>query len=193
MAGEVLVLNPRRRRRRARGTAKKRTIRRRPRRVMRHNPVRHHRRRRVGARRRRRSYRRRNPALFGGSLRGQLMQGASFAGGIIATEFIADKLAGALPEAWKANADIFRIGTKAAVGIGVPMLLGRMLPRNVRNAIAIGGAAAVVLDVFKTYVAPKIGLTMSGYEYGTLTDYEQGAISGFGMSDEGSAYGGGAY
>lgn len=191
MAGEVLVLNPRRRRRR-KGVAKKRTTRRRRRRVMRHNPVRRRRRSHVG-RRRRRSYRRRNPALLGGGIRSQLMQGASFAGGIIATEFIADKLAGALPEAWKANADLFRIGTKAAVGIGVPMLLGRMLPRNIRHAIAIGGAAAVVLDVFKTYVAPKIGLTMSGYEYGTLTDYEQGQISGFGMSDEGSAYGGGAY
>jgi len=192
MAGEVLVLNPRRRRRRTRSSAKKRPVRRRRRRVMRHNPVRHVRRRRSSPRRRRRSYRR-NPGIGGGSLKSQLMQGASFAGGIIATEFIADKIAGALPEAWKTNADLVRIGTKAAVGIGVPMLLGKMLPRNIRNAIAIGGAAAVVLDVFKTYVAPKIGLTMAGYEYGTLTDYEQGQLTGFGMSDEGSAYGGGAY
>lgn len=192
MAGEVLVLNPRRRRRRTRSSAKKRPVRRRRRRVMRHNPARFTRRRRSAPRRRRRSVRR-NPRILGGNLQGQLMQGVSFAGGIIATEFIANKIAGALPEAWKTNADLVRIGTKAAVGIAVPMLFGKMLPRNIRNAIAIGGAAAVVLDVFKTYVAPKIGLSMSGYEYGSLTDYEQGELTGFGMSDEGAAYGGGAY
>ncbi len=190
MAGEVLVLNPRRKRRRTRRTRAAQPRRRRRRRVMRHNPTHRRRRRSVVGRRRRRSVRR-NPRILGGNIQSQLMQGAGFAGGIIATEFIADKLAGALPEAWKTNADLVRIGTKAAVGIGVPMLLGRMLPRNVRNAIAIGGAAAVVLDLFKTYVGPKLGL--SGYEYGALSEYEPGQLTGFGMSDEGSAYGGGAY
>jgi len=174
MAGsELLVLNPRRRRRRkAKATTHRRRRRRRVRRhaVARHNPrrmVHRRRRRRGGFRRRRRSAARHNPRVLGVNV-GQV---AMIAAGGIVTEVLADKLAGFLPASWKADANIVRIGTKAAVGIGLPLVARRFLPRGWGNAIAIGGGVVTLLDIIKTYVAPMIpGLTLSGYEIGPTSD-----------------------
>jgi hypothetical protein len=193
MAGQLLVLNPRRKRRKkARATTKRRRVRRARARV--HNPHRRTRRRvrRIGARRRRRVVRH-NP---GGRLMGvNLGQVAMIAGGGIAVEILADKLAAMLPASWKADANLVRIGTKAAVGIGAPMLLRRFLPRGWGSAIALGGGIVTVLDIFKTYIAPKIGVTLSSYEIGPypgMSGYEQ--LSGFNDDNDGSgAYGGSIY
>lgn len=195
MAGsELLVLNPRRRRRakathrrRARrGTAKRR--RRRSYAVVRHNPRRHVRRHRGHVRRRRRAVR--NPRMLGIPL-GQI---AMFATGGIITEVLADKLAKMLPATWNADPNMVRIGTKAAVGIGVPLLARKFLPRGWGNAIAIGGGVVTLLDIIKTYVAPMIpGLTLSSYEVGPAgSPIAPLALSGDdGMS--GSVYQGGTY
>lgn len=172
---EMLVLNPRRKRRTVRAKAKKRTTRRRRRArnpIMLGNPSRR-RRAYAGSKRRRRARRTRNPRVDSGTL----MKGATIAGGAIVTSIIASQIAKRLPESWKANADMVRIGTKAAVGIGLPMVLRqtKVLPGNLANAIALGGAVATVLDVFDTYVKPNLPM---------LADYEQGALTG--MDDEGA-------
>jgi len=120
--------------------------------------------------------------------------GAVIAAGLIGTDFLAAKLDAALPAAWKTDANLTRIGTKAAIGIGLPLLAGKFLPRGVAKTIAIGGTAAVVLDLFQTYVAGKLGMSLTGYETGMLTDYQPGTITGIEegqLSD--TAYGGGAY
>ena len=121
------------------------------------------------------------------------------AGGGIAVEVLADKLANVLPASWKADANIVRIGTKAAVGIAAPMLLRKFLPRGWGSAIALGGGIVTVLDIFKTYVAPKIGVSLSSYEigpYAGMAGYPDEAMEGYaddptGMS--GGAYGGSIY
>ena len=179
MAGEVLVLNPRRKRRKARTTTKRRRHRAHHRRVnprRRRSPLMHRRRRAYARRRhnpRRRRHYRRNPGMrmFGIDF-GQV---AMVAGGGIVTEVLADKLAAVLPATWKTNADVVRIGTKAVVGVGLPMLAGKFLPRGWGAAIALGGGIVTVLDIFKTYVAPKLGITLSSYEIGPwsgMADYE---------------------
>lgn len=192
---QMLVLNPRRKRR-TRKTKAKATRRRRRRTVhakRTHNPSR---RRRYSARRR--SVRRRrvhNPGLSGNTF----ARGAGIAGGAIVTEVLANKLAAMLPASLQANANVARIGTKAAIAIGVPMLLKRtkIVPSGIANAIAMGAAVATALDVLKTYVTPNIP-GLSDYEQGTLMGagdadqlegYEQGTL----MGPEAGAYGGGAY
>jgi hypothetical protein len=168
MAGsELLVFNPRsRRRRKAKATRRRKsTHRRRHHAVARLNPRRRVRRRghrRVNSRRRR-SHVRHNPRVLGVDLK----QITMIAAGGIVTEVLADKLAKMLPAAWATNADIVRIGTKAAVGIGLPMVARKFLPRGWGNAIAIGGGVVTLLDIIKTYVAPHVpGLSLSGYEIG---------------------------
>ena len=204
---EVLLVNPRRRRRkvtkRRRARARRATAAPKRRRRVRTNPVMHHRRRRrrVHARRnpsrRRRSRRiRRNPMHFGGNV---FMRGASIAAAGLAVEVLANKLAAHIPAGWGLDANIARIGAKAAITIGVPMLAKkvRIIPAGVANAIAIGGAVITVMDIINTYVKPHLpaGLlseydpnnsVIQGYEAGTLTGYEEGVLSG-------GAYGGGAY
>lgn len=180
MAGsELLVLNPRHRRRRRTRRAKATTKRRRRRRVrvMHHNPRVRSRRRRSHVRRRR-TRRTHNP---GGRILGvNVGQVAMLATGGIVTEVLADKLAKMIPAGWNLDANMARIGAKAAIGVGVPLLGRKFLPRGWGNAIAIGGGIVTLLDFFKTYVAPKIpGLTLSSYELGPTTvnagfsDYEQ--------------------
>jgi len=169
MAGEVMLINPRRRRR------KKATTTRRKRRVRRHNPTvfrkrRVHRRRRHNpVRARRRRHVRHNPARKMLGL--PVMQIVGFTGGFIVTEVLADKLAAMLPAGWKTDANLTRIGTKAAIGVGLPMVLKmtKLVPHNIANAIAVGGGICVLWDVFKTYIGPKIGLTLSAYEQ--LSEY----------------------
>lgn len=194
---EVLLLNPRRRRRTRK--AKATTKRRRRRRVsharaMHHNPRRH---RRVRARRhnpRRRRRVRRNPSLGGGG--NMLMKGAGIAAGALAVEALANALASKLPDSWKANPDMVRIGSKAAIAIGAPLILKkiRVLPHGVANAIAIGGAVAVALDALRTWVAPHVPF-LHGYEAGMLTGYEDGTITGADDAPQigESAYGQSAY
>lgn len=200
MAGsELLVLNPRRRRRKAKATGRRRKVSRRRRAVARRNPrAVVHRRRRARARRnprRRRSYARRNPRVMGVDLK---QIGMIAAGGIV-TEVLADKLAKMLPATWNINADMARIGTKAAVGIGLPLVARKFLPRGWGNAIAIGGGVVTLLDIIKTYVAPHIpGLTLSSYEIGpTSTGIATDTVgfSGYTQDDgmSGGVYDGNVY
>lgn len=125
-----------------------------------------------------------------------LMRGASIAAGAIAVEALANALASKLPDAWKSNADVTRIGTKAAITIGAPLLLKkiRILPPSVANAIAIGGAVATALDVLRTYVVPHVPF-LHGYEAGMLTGYQEGTLTGAddAMQIGDSAYGERAY
>ena len=193
---EMLVLNPRRKARKARKTTKRRTRRKaRAHATRTHNPMHKRRVRRSGRRVHARRARRRvhNPRIGGGTL----MKGVSIAGGAIVTDVLASKLAAMLPDAWKSNADAVRIGTKAAVGIGLPMLARklRIIPPGIANAIALGGAVTTALDVFNTYVKPHVPM-LSDYEQGTLTGagdveqleaYEPGTLTG-GGAYEGSAY-----
>jgi hypothetical protein len=165
-----MLINPRRRRRKKAATTRRK---RRVRRVRRHNPAlfhkrRTHRRRRhnPARSRRRRHHVRHNPKLMGINV----MQIALFAGGAIVTNILADKLAAMLPAAWKTDVNIVRIGTKAAVGVGLPMVLRmtKLVPSNIANAIAIGGGVVTLLDIFATYIAPNVpGL----HAYEQLSEY----------------------
>ena len=125
------------------------------------------------------------------------MKGATIAMGGLAVELLASKLAKMLPASWSTNADVVRIGTKVAITIGVPLLAKkvRIIPGNIANAIALGGAVVTVVDIINTYVKPHVPFLndydpnmpmLQGYEAGTLTDYEAGSLSG-------GAYGGGAF
>lgn len=196
MAGEFALINPRRKRRKKATTHRRRKASKRRRRVA-VNPI-HRRRRHVARRRhnpRRRHYaRRHNPAIFGINI----VQISSLAGGFVGTEILAGYLAGMLPAAWKTDANMVRIGCKAAVGVGVPMLAKSFLPRGVRgalNALAIGGGVAVLVDVFNTFVKPNIpGLPLSNYEQGFISGYEDnGMLPDTGMSGSDSVYGESVY
>lgn len=190
MAGEVLLINPRRRRRKRTTRGKAKRTHRRLRRVM-VNPRRHRYsrpRRRSSIRRRRHHRIRHNPALAGG----KLMQGVMIGVGAVAADTLGGFVQKWIPAAWNLDANVARIGTKAVVGIGAPMLLRKMraLPPNLTNAWMLGGVVVTVLDVFETYVKPNIP-GLGEYEYGTVQGYEEPA----GLVGEGSAdvYGDGIY
>jgi hypothetical protein len=194
MAGEFAVINPRRHRRKKVRTRRK--VSRRRRRRVAVNPIHRLRRRRHVARRRhnprrhRRYARRHNPAVFGINI----VKIGSIAGGFVGTEILAGYLSGMLPAAWKTDANLVRIGCKAAVGVGAPLLLKRFLPRGVANALAIGGGVAVLVDVFTTYIKPNIpGLPIGDYEQGYISDYEQSAQLAPGLSGSDSVYGESVY
>jgi hypothetical protein len=172
MAGEFAVINPRRKRRKKATTHRRRKASRRRRRVA-VNPIHRLRRRRHNPRRRHYA-RRHNPAVFGVNI----VKIGSIAGGFVGTEILAGYLAGMLPAAWKTDANMVRIGCKAAVGVGAPLLLKRFLPRGVGSALAIGGGVAVLVDVFNTYVKPNIpGLPLGEYDQGYITGYESPGYS----------------
>jgi hypothetical protein len=102
-----------------------------------------------------------------------LVKIGSIAGGFVGTEILAGYLSGMLPAAWKTDANMVRIGCKAAVGVGAPLLLKRFLPRGIGEALAVGGGVAVLVDVFNTYVKPNIpGLPLADYEPGQISSYE---------------------
>jgi hypothetical protein len=171
MAGEFAVINPRRKRRKKATTRRRKTARRRRRVTV--NPIRRRRRSNVARRRhnprRRRYARRHNPAVFGVNI----VKIGSIAGGYVGTEILAGYLAGMLPASWKTDPAMVRIGCKAAVGVGAPLLLKRFLPRGVGSALAIGGGVAVLVDLFNTYVKPRIpGLPLGEYEHGMISGYE---------------------
>jgi len=201
---EMLVLNPRRRRRKSHakrtGTRRRRatTGRRRRRTTVHAHRAHNPRRRRSVARRRVHRRRRRNPSLGGHGMTGTLTKGLWLAGGVAVTNAIGNKLASMLPANLQSNPDVARIGTKAALGIGLPILLRkvRLVPPGIANALAVGGAIAFGLDVVKTYIAPKVPF---------LSDYEQVPLMGtdspevlqsyeaMQLTGTDSAYGGGAY
>lgn len=189
----LLVGNPRRRRRRKAKAAKPR--RRRARRTRRVHNAAPRRRRRVARRTHARRRSRRlvhNPRMSGNVF----ARGAGIALGGLAVELLASKLSNMLPASWQGNANMVRIGSKAALTIGIPMLAKRVkvLPSGVANAIALGGAVVTVVDIINTYVKPHVPMlngmdegVMADYEAGAISDYEQGALSGAG------AFGSGAY
>ena len=191
MAGEFAVINPRRKRRKK---TRKVTHRRRKNARRRRVGVKlvHRRRSHVARRRhnpRRRYARRHNPAVFGINI----VKIGSIAGGFVGTEILAGYLAGMLPAAWKTDANMVRIGCKAAVGVGAPLLLKRFLPRGVGSALAIGGGVAVLVDVFNTFVRPMVpGLPIADYEQGYIQGYEQPEYSPA-LSGSDSVYGESVY
>jgi hypothetical protein len=200
MAGEVLLINPRRRRarrKRARAGTRKRRASRRRRNPFAINP-RRRRRRAVSRRRTRRGRARRNPRL---PLLGSVNITAIGAGaaGYIGSRYATGWLLSMVPPAWVADpntAPLVRIGLKAAVGIiGLPMLARTLKMRGVAGPLAIGAGIAVAVDLFETYLAKAIPIPMSDYEQGYITAYEPGTITdvpGMEMAADG-AYGGGAF
>ena len=193
MAGEAILINPRHRRRRRK--AKRARSHRRKRARVRRNPfVRATRRRRRGRVRARRGRRiRRNPRI---PLLGNVNMQAIGAGaaGFIATKWGTGFLTGMLPAEWSAGAaaPLVKIGAKAVVGlVAIPMVLKMVGMKRFAGAAAIGGGIAVAVDIFDTYIAPRIG--MSDYEQGYITAYEPGQITGTGDMAVDGAYGGGAY
>jgi hypothetical protein len=210
MAGEVLLINPRRRRRRRKArvrNARRRSTHRRRRR----NPFilnAHRRRRRVGRRHRRVNARRhrrvrRNPRL---PLLGNVNVGAIGAGavGFVGTRYGTTWLLSMLPAAWQADpntAPLVRIGTKAVIGlVALPMLARAMRWRGAAGPLAIGGGIAVAVDIFQTYLEKMLPLpvgvtSLADYEQGYITSYEPGQLTGEPAMDfsGGGAYGGGAY
>lgn len=202
---EMLVLNPRRRRRKSHakraGTRRRRrgtTGRRRRRTTVHahrmHNP---RRRRRSVARRRVHRRRRRNPSVRG--LTGSpIAKGLALALGVKVTDGITAKLSSMLPASMQSNPDLARIGTKAALAFGLPIVLRkvRVLPPAIASAVSVGATIALGLDIIKTYVAPRVPF---------LADYEQVPLMGtdspevlqsyeaMQLTGTDSAYGGGAY
>lgn len=200
MAGEGLLINPRRKHRR-RKARKARSARKRRRRV-RANPfaVSRRRRRRSSGRRRRVSARRhrRNPRL---PLLGNVNLQAIGAGaaGYIGTRYGTGFLLSVLPPEWQADPNtkpLIRIGAKAVVGLVLLPMVAKMLKMGKFSApLAIGGGVAVVVDLFETYLAPSLGVPIADYEQGVLNDYEVGQLNGP-VEDtvmDADAYGGGAY
>lgn len=210
MAGEVLLINPRRRRaRRRKSKVRARRPARRRRLFAAANPRRRRRvgaraRRRIGARRRRHS----NPRarqLFGGSFMGVNI-GQAVAGGIgfVGANLAAGQLLKALspvdkPATWMADpntANLVRIGLKAGVTIGGVMLLRRSPLKGFANAWAVGGGVATVVDALTTYLLPALGL--ADYESGMLNAYSEGQLYGYPpesnlSGDFGPAYGANVY
>jgi hypothetical protein len=201
MAGEVMLINPRRRgrhKRRRRSTrSHARPHRRKRRRVAAYaNP---RRKRRVGRRHRRIGARRRhhrNPRILGGSFMG-VNVGQALTGGLgfVGANLAAAHLMKFLPPQWTADpntGNLVRIGSKAAVTIGGAMLLKRTPLKGFATAWAVGGGIATVVDALQTYLLPAIG--MSDYQQGMLEDYQQGVLQGY--SDPSAAeglYGSDAY
>lgn len=181
MAGEFVMLNPRRRRRRrttrARSHARK-PVRRRRRRTVRarvhHNPTRRlRRRRRASAHRRTRRRVHRNPRF---NMAGIDIGSAVFVGaGLVGSDIAAGYVLKMLPGNWQSAPA--RLAVKAAIGIGTPLLLRRFIGTKNSNLLALGAFAGVVVDAYHLWVAPMIGL--SGYETG-MTGYEPGIGAGEG-------------
>lgn len=138
--------------------------------------------------------------MFGG---GNIGMGITIGVGIAGAQILANKLESVLPASWKTDPNIVRIGSKAAIGIGLPLVLKhvKILPPKVAQVIAYAGVAAAVLDIIATYVAPKLNLTMGEYQPGMLTgmetgglsEYQEGTLSDLSPGPSGGAYGGGAY
>lgn len=215
MAGEVLLINPRRRRRKSR-VRRARAHSPRRRRRARRNPFptayaamanrRRRRGRRVHARKHSRRRAHRNPRLpFVGAINMGLVRNAVSAGiGFEGTRFGATWLMSVLPAQWSADpntAPLVRFGVKAVVGFGILPLAAKALRQGkMASWLAVGAGVAIVADIFETYLESKLplpkGVTsladyeqryVSAYDVAQLTDYTEGE----GMS--GGAFGGSAY
>lgn len=180
MAGQYLVLNPRRRRRRKHATRRHRASTRRRRR--RRNPISYmlnpRRRRRRSFRRARRTHRRSNPGLGRLGLGGLDLMGAAFgAAGYIGTNVAAGYVSGMLPAQFQSGWG--KTAVKAGIVIAAPLLLRRFIGGKNAKMLALGGGVAVVVDIIHT-LAPSI----PGLSALQLTGYE--GASQFGLGD---AYG----
>jgi hypothetical protein len=199
MAGEVLLINPRRRRRRKKARAKARTHRRRRASAsVAINRRRPHRRRRINARRRGRRRARINPRIpFLGNVNFNAIGGGFF--GYLGTRYAATWALSMLPAQWQADPNtrpMFRIATKAVLGfVALPMLAKTFRLRGVAGPLMVGAGIAILQDIVETWL-PNIlplpaGVTsLSDYEERELSDYEVQQLEG---DDGGGAYGGGAY
>lgn len=180
MAGEVILVNPRRRRARR----KKARSHRRRRASARRNPFAYNpRRRRRSSRRRavsrRRRSARRNPRLpLIGSVNLPGILGGT--AGYLGTRYGAGWLM-SLPAVQQMTADPnsgpwVRMGIKAAVGlVGLPMIAKALRLRGVAGPAAIGAGIAVAQDLFDTFVKPS--LPISDYETQVIQSYEPQTLS----------------
>lgn len=200
---ELFVVNPSPRKRKRKPMARRRTSTRRRRRtsqvaIFRANPVRRRRRRRASVRRyasnpvrrRRRSVRvrryRRNPSsrgMMGGF--GKFLPGAAGIGlGAVGTEIAMSYL----PIPANLKVGVMRQVTKGVVGIGLGMLLGKVLrQKRLGNFFALGAVAIAVHDGVKewlTKAAPSIGFGMylpRGGLPSSLGYYSPAQVVGSGM------------
>lgn len=117
-------------------------------------------RRKYYSRPRRRVARRRNPRMFGGKVFGlDLGQALGIAGGIVGTNVLTGYAATMVPPQFATGpARLLLKGGVAVVG----SMIGRQFNRQIGNAIAVGGATAVILDVLNTYVLPALPLPAPG-------------------------------
>lgn len=74
-----------------------------------------------------------------------------------------------------------RIGLKAAVGIGTPMLLRRFIGPRVANLLMLGAGVGLIVDVYRTFVVPNVpGLS----DYDELSAYTPAGAFPLGATDE---------
>lgn len=225
----TVVGNPRRRARRGRrrrplsrrkSAVRARSKRRRARGFVANPRPRRH--RRVHARRHRRSnprrHRRHRNPISRGSLTTNLFKGLGVGTGIYLAE-VGTAALNAYVMAKNPLTGLPKTGVKAAVAlIGLPLLLKALpLPGKIKDSLIhgalLGGGAIVALDLLHQYATPMLpaemhdGDTLKGYEYGSLSAYSQGQLSGWapqgnisgwapqdGVSgSDDMTYGGGAY
>lgn len=163
---EVMVINPRRRRGRRRKSTHRKAARatRRRRRAVSVNPVR--RRRRSGRRRAHARRVHRNPRGLGSFMGVNVTTAGGTALGIIganlATAAVLNNVPG-IPASFKTGPT--KIVAKAAIGIGVGLLVKKVLKQNnLGNGIMAGGIIAAALDAFAQYVQPSLPAQLQDYE-----------------------------
>jgi hypothetical protein len=180
MAGELLVINPRRRRRRARkarATHRRKTRRRHSGYAL-SNP-RRRRRRAVSRRRHSRRRHHRNPSLggLGGGIAGGLKTGLGIGIGVIATEVAtsaAVKYIPGIPAQLQSGLGLSAL--KVGVGgLALPFILKKVGQHQLARNVAIGAYVSVIVDLLHQYVTPHLGLSdyttsMSDYTT-TMGDY----------------------
>ena len=190
MAGEVMLINPRRRHRRrkkARATTRRKRSHRRRYQAKRNPANPRRRRRRSHARRRRNPRGVAAPFKLAGIDIGAMALGAA---GFVGSEIGAGYLAKMLPADW-ATQPLGKLAVKAAVGFGVPMLAKQFTlgPAAAWNKVMVGSGIAIAADLITTYLLPMLP-GIGDYEYDQLSDYEQGLLSGDAPE---SLYAGGVY
>ena len=106
----------------------------------------------------------RNPRAFYGI---NIGDAAITAGGVIGSDIAAGWLTRMLPG--NIQSPITRLGVKAAIGVGAPLVLKRFIGSKTAHLLAAGAAIGVLLDAYHLWLAPALGL--SDYEIG-MTGYE---------------------
>lgn len=189
MAGEFVVINPRRRHRRRRARRNEPNRRRRYRRHYARrnepNPRRRRHRRRFHHRRLRHNPRGRGAQFMGVNV-GQIgMATVGYVGTRVLTGFALKFL----PPDWSKDANtatLVRLGTKTVLGVVAPLFLRRFIGRGLAHAWMLGGGIAVLTDAFETWVMPAMGLSLADYQV-----YPGGELTGYDASTgelHGSAY-----